>query len=156
MSTNAISISSEWFINWATPIPNTGDLLISAKKLPYNYEPPGFLRYNLDTGMATELPFASLSFEDFPNVGSFDFSPDGRFLLYSGDASALIEFSTGELIQRFEVVVNAGWISNEILLVQGSIDGASLNIIRVDVANRQASSVLSGDAAGGILLVADQ
>jgi hypothetical protein len=156
LSTNPISISSEWFINWATPIPNTRDLLITAKKLPYNYEPSGFLRYNLDTEMATELPFTSLGFEDFPNIGSFDFSPDGHFLLYSGDASALIDFSTGELIQRFEVVVNAGWMSNEILLVQGSVDGASLNIISIDAANRQASLILSGDAAGGILLIPDQ
>jgi hypothetical protein len=111
------------------------------------------LTYDLDTGVVEQLPYSTPNFQEFPLVDAWAFSPDGRYLLYQGTVANLVEFATGRLIQRFESIFAADWLDNETLLIQGSREGDALELFRINAASGQITPLLSGEAAGGILLV---
>lgn len=154
MSIETIDQPEEWFVYTATPIPNTTHLLLAGRlREGGGYVPTSFLTYNFDTAETQVLPFAALNVDDFPAVGMMSFSSNGQYLLYQGDAVALIEFATGRLITRLEFVTSFGWLDDQTLLVQGSRDGTTPEIMRIDASTGEIVSLASGDSAGGVLLV---
>jgi hypothetical protein len=150
-----LAFPSEWYI-YATPvlIPDSRKILVSAtpRESP-DYPPASLLTYDLDTGVVEQLPYSTPNFQEFPLVDAWAFSPDGRYLLYQGTVANLVEFATGRLIQRFESIFAADWLDNETLLIQGSREGDALELFRINAASGQITPLLSGEAAGGILLV---
>jgi hypothetical protein len=152
----AISIPSEWYIHSAVPIPGQNALLISARLQTDLTNPATLLRLDLASTELQEMSLQPPDLANYPSVSRWVFSRNGNYLLYGGGPKmALADVNAGRNLLEFEVVVNAGWINDQTLLIQGSRDGAGLEIIRVDATTGVTNVLAQGDAAGGILLIPD-
>jgi hypothetical protein len=142
----------EWQVYWGMQKPGTNLLVVSGQPYENALEHPNsFLALNLDDGSVQTLPFKAL--DAYAVVPELNFSPDGLYLLY-GDRSqsALVNFTSGELIQEFTAAYSADWIDDHTLLLQGSRNDGPLEIMRVDASTGQVQTLLSGDDAEGLLL----
>ncbi len=152
-----LALPPEWYIYSAVPIPDTRTLLISATKqtdATAVYSASSFLTYNIDSDELTELAYRAPNLTDYPLVTRWYFSPDGRYLFYGGGAKmALIEFSTGRLIGEVKSAINTGWQDNTTLIVQGSRDGNTIEILKINPADGLVTQLATGEAANGFLLM---
>jgi hypothetical protein len=153
----AIRIPSEWYIHSVVPIPGQNALLISARLQTDLTNPATLLRLDLASKELQPMSLQPPDLTNYPSVSRWVFSPNGNYLLYGGGPKmALADVNAGRNLLEFAFVVNAGWINDHTLLMQGSRDGVQLEIIRVDATTGVTTILAQGDAAGGILLIPDQ
>lgn len=154
-SHTTLALPPEWHIYTAALIPQSNSILVDThpRELVDRIPPISFLTYDLETGNVQLLPYTALDTGDYTIVNELQFSPSGDYLLYRGGNVALVDFSSGELIQEFTAVYSAGWLDEHTLLVQGSRHDDALEIMRVDATSKEVTSLLQGEAASGILLI---
>ena len=143
----------EWQIYWGTRLPKTHSLLVSGQ--PYEnalQHPIHFLIYDLDSGNVEFLPYTAPNTVEYITVNELQLSPNAGYLLYKGFNTALVNFESGELIEEFTSIYSAGWIDDKTLIVQGSRAEGQLEIMRVNAASGEITTLVSGESASGMLL----
>lgn len=149
-----LNTPSEWYIYWATTIPNTEELLINVhpRELSGNIPANSFLNFDIKTGESALLPYKALDSRQYLTIDHLELSPNADYLLYSGLNTALVHFQTGELIREFMGPHQFGWIDDHILLVQRRPERGEREVMRVDARSGSVETVLTGAAAEGMLL----
>jgi hypothetical protein len=149
-----ITLPHEWYIYWAAPIPTSNSLLIYVhpREILLEIPPISFILYDIPTGNTHLLPYSALDTSDYLTIDEILISPDTQYMLYKGLRTALVDFTSGALIQEFTAAYSADWIDDHTLLIQGSRNDGPLEIMRVDASTSQVQTLLSGEDAEGLLL----
>ncbi|MBC8099974.1 MAG: hypothetical protein H7Y11_11075 [Armatimonadetes bacterium] len=129
-------------------MPNTQTFVVNGTMRENTSDfPESFLSYDLDTSEFKVLPFVAP--DDFLVVSSLRFSPDGKYLAYSGERGVVVEFATGVTIQES---VGGYWVDNQTLISKQQVGERQYRIVSVDVVSGQVTTLVDGEAAAGMLL----
>jgi hypothetical protein len=138
-----------WNLQGFTPITGARFVVMTTDRVSLS-ETPRYRMFivDIDNGSVVHSFDGEQNYMVFTSV-----SPNGQYLLYESRTSAILELTTGNVLHRFERIINAYWRDGSTLVLQGQLtDDAPFQIATFDVITGAITVLATGDDAGGILL----
>ncbi len=152
----------EWSVFSSLLIPNTNVLVLAAENRNNHLSerPSYFLTFDLQSRELLQLPYRAAP-STYYIIDTWAFSSNATYLVYGpsygvSNRMAVIEFETGRLIAEFHDVRNYQWLNDETLALQGPLNNTFPSIVLLNASTSEITSLATGSAAEGIMLVAPE